>query len=279
MDDATRQKRLDEAAKGILQAFQNPETLPEKLADIVLACGRWSSRWSWGNQLIVAFIGYSDAMTLGGWRKHAGRRVRRGEKSFDILRPVKKWITTEDENTGEKVSMQITVGFAPHAVFGLEQTDVSDADKWKSFHGDAEEHISSLPWINVAKAWDITVDGGTVYGAKGHFDHRGMIGLGVKNLSVWAHEMVHGSEKRRGTLTIAPGQQPDNEIVAELGGAILLKVAGMDHDADLGGAWEYIKHYGNGDPMKMIEKLLSRTKAAVDEILSEADRLENEEAA
>jgi hypothetical protein len=62
--------------------------------------------------------------------------------------------------------------------------------------------------------------------------------------------------------------------VAELGSAILLLVAGMDHDADLGGAWEYIKHYGGDNPIREIEKVLGRTKAAVEHILSEADRLE-----
>lgn len=272
----TKEQRIEEAANAVIAAFKDPDTLPDKLADIVLNVGRWSSKWSWGNQLIVLFMGYSDAMTMGGWKKHAGRRVIDGQerKGFNILRPVKKWITTEDEDTGEKVRIQITTTFAPHYVFGLEQTEVVDEKKWNNFAGDAQEHISTLPWINVALDWDLKVEGGTVPGAKGHFDHRGMIGLGVKNLSVWAHELVHASEKRREVLTIAPGQQPDNEIVAELGSAILLKVAGMDHDADLGGAWEYIKHYGGNNPIKEIEKLLGRTKAAVEEILSEADRLE-----
>jgi hypothetical protein len=272
----TKEQRIEEAANAVIAAFKEPETLPNKLADIVLNVGRWSSKWSWSNQIIVAFMGYSDAMTMSGWKKHAGRRVIDGQerKGFNILRPVKKWITTEDEDTGEKVSMQITVGFAPHYVFGLEQTEVVNEKKWNAFAGDAQEHISTLPWINVALDWGITVDGGTVPGAKGHFDHRGMIGLGVKNLSVWAHELAHASEKSRDRLTIAPGQQPDNEIVAELSAAILLTVAGMEHEADLGGAWDYIKHYGGDNPMQEIEKLLGRTKATVEHILSEADRLE-----
>ena len=270
--DNIQQERLDGAANAIMEAFKNPDTLPDVLADMILNVGRWSARWSWGNQLIVAWCGYSDAMTFNGWKKHAGRKVKKGEKSFYILRPVKRYITQEDDD-GERHSIQITCGFAPHGVFGLEQTEVIDEGKWEKFHGNSEEHISTLPWLNVAHEWEIKVKGGSPPGTRGVFTHSGMIGLGVTNLSTWAHELVHASEKRREALTIGFGQQPDNEIVAELGGAILLKVIGMDHDADLGGAWEYIKHYGGADPIKEIEKLLGRTKAAVDQILSEADRL------
>jgi len=36
------------------------------------------------------------------------------------------------------------------------------------------------------------------------------------------------------------------EIVAELGSAILLECLGHSHDADLGGAFEYIESYATG---------------------------------
>ena len=69
------------------------------------------------------------------------------------------------------------------------------------------------------------------------------------------------ADDKAGTITKAHGQQPDNEIVAELGGAVLLEVLGHETDSDRGGAWQYIKRYAEKaklDPVAACQRLLNR---------------------
>ncbi len=73
-----------------------------------------------------------------------------------------------------------------------------------------------------------------------------------------------------------PGQRADQEIVAELGGAVLLECLGFHGDSDLGGAWRYIDSYAKRDNVATItycERLLKRVCEAVALILDTAAQL------
>ncbi len=101
------------------------------------------------------------------------------------------------------------------------------------------------------------------------------IALGVKNLSTWAHELIHAADHRNGKLTEL-GQHWRSETVAELGGAVLLKILGHHHDADLGGCWEYVQGYAKRqkiDVLKACNLVLERTCEAVALILDTAEEL------
>jgi hypothetical protein len=104
--------------------------------------------------------------------------------------------------------------------------------------------------------------------------HGKEIAVGVKNVSTWAHELCHAADDRRGTLNRHKrGQDPDNEVVAELGGAILLTCLGQPVEADLGGAWSYVVNYQGKHAISACQKLLKRTCEAVALILETADTL------
>ena len=229
-------------------------------------------KWSWGNQLLVTLNGYSDARGFGQWQS-VGRWVKKGEKAFYILGPVtKKW---RNEDTGDE--RVIVLGFKGLPVFGLEQTDgppipVKDQD--------AESWIDSLPLLDVAKRWGLSVDA-----FDGHerrylgVYRRGIgIGLGVKNLSTWAHELTHAADDRRGNLKEL-GQHWRSETVAELGGAVLLEILGFKHEADLGGCFGYIQSYAQREKIGVTEacmKVLDRTCAAVSMILDSAEEIKKD---
>ena len=270
-----------DAANRVIEAFEDPTTLPAKLAPVVLAAGgRHADRYSWRNQLIVALMGYSDAAGYKQWRSY-GRQVRKGEKAMAILRPIKRSfnVTDTDPNTGQETERRITyvIGFTDVKVFGQETTDVVDEEKWKAFQGkgaEAQEKIEASPLYNVATTWGLKVK------ADGHLVKRGALGcyspsekeltLAVENAAVWAHELVHFADDALGNMTTRYGQQPDNEVVAQLGAAVLLTAMEMDHEADLGGSWEYVKHYSEDDDTKAIKActtLLHRTLDAVAAIL------------
>jgi hypothetical protein len=269
------------AASRILEAFEHPDTLPQALAQIVLATGeRHADNYSHRNQLIVWIMNYTDAAGYKQWLNDYGRQVRKGEKSFAILAPVTKkfFVTERDAETGQERKRPVTqlVGWRDVRVFGIEQTDIANVEKWEKYAAANAENtafVERLPWTEVARSWGLAVaaDGRLEkYGAHGCYTHGRGIEVAVENLSTWAHELIHAADDRLGCLTKKPGQQPDNEIVAEVGGAVLCTVAGYGHEADIGGAWEYIKKYSK-DPLQDAGKLIDRIITAVSLVLAQAE--------
>lgn len=258
--------KVQEVAGKIVLAFQNGN-IPKALAPrFILQKDKVPCRgWSWRNQLLTALAGHSDARTFEGW-KAAGRHVKKGERSFQILEPVK----APREKEGEKVF--VTVGFKPSPRFGLEQTDGKPLPVDEQVAG----FVRSLPLLAVAESWGLKVaayDG--EHGPLGQYQRGKAIALGVYNLSTWAHEMVHAADDKLGNLK-ERGQHWRSETVAELGGAILLECIGEVVESDRGGAWEYVRKYA-GDADMTVEKAcmdtLERACKAVELILDAAQSL------
>jgi hypothetical protein len=109
----------------------------------------------------------------------------------------------------------------------------------------------------------------------GKYSHGRGIALGVKNLSTWAHELVHAADDRvQGG--IKGGQHLDQETVAELGGAVLLQALGQEQESDLGGCWRYIAGYCEREHKNVIavcQRYLERICKAVALILDTADEM------
>ena len=259
------------AAQKIVQAFEDANNLPKPLAQIFIhrKDAAHFSKWSWANRLLVILRGFTDARGFQQWQD-VGRRVKKGEKALYILGPVKKKIT--DKETGEEKS--IVVGFKGLPVFGLEQTD---GEPLPIGDPEIETWLDSLPLLAVAKAWRLSVDvfNGEAGGFLGVYRRRCGIALGVKNLSTWAHELVHAADDRNGSLK-EKGQHWRSETVAELGGAVLLEILDFKQEADLGGCWEYVKSYGQAAQIGVTEacmRVLNRTCAAVGLILDTAEQM------
>jgi hypothetical protein len=112
-------------------------------------------------------------------------------------------------------------------------------------------------------------------GAKGCYLRGREIALGVKNLSTWAHELIHAADDRLGHL-IERGQHWRSETVAELGGAILLEALGFEQDADRGGCYEYVAGYATNagiEPLQACMDVLRRTCEAVNLLLADAETI------
>lgn len=243
-----------------------------------------SASWSWTNQLIMLMSRTSDARTFKQWNS-VGRKVKKGSSAFAILGPILKSIpkTVEDEETGEKEEkyVKVLIGFKPILVFKFEDTEVYDQDLWEKKSGvdyEEKERLESLPLREVAEKWGLEISSYNARenGALGYYQHGKRIAVGVKNLSTWCHELVHAADDRNGTLKKGVGQDPENEIVAELGGSVLLQILGFEYESDLGGAWEYVKHYAGDDEKKTIKVcmyLIDRICKCVDTILKESDEI------
>jgi hypothetical protein len=263
-----------ETANDILRAFENPNSLRAPIATIFI----WRKdaspcrSWSWRNQLIAALHGHTDARGFRQWLE-VGRCVKKGEKAFFILSPCMKKV--EDKDTGEeKVAL---AGFRGTPVFGFSQTD---GDALPEADPAVSHWLDSLPMREVADAWGLKVEAfnGRDGGHLGEYRHGKGICLGARNNLIWAHELIHAADHRNGKLTEL-GQHWRSETVAQLGGAVLLTVLGLEHDADLGRCWDYIKHYADKeriDTFKACNLVLERTCEAVALVLDTAEALVSE---
>ena len=271
----------DEVAERIVEAFRHPEGLPQALAPIFIhrkddvPC----RKWSWHNQLIVALCGTSDARGIKQWSS-IGRHLKKGCHALWILAPCIKTIT-EKNDRDEEVRRQVIYGFKSIPVFAVENTEGEPLPEQDNRY---ESWAQELPLLEVAKTWNITVS--TYTGSEttplGYFQH-GLGGqavmLGVENLSTWTHEMLHAADHRLPGGTQA--NRAHKEIVAELGGAVLLECLGMSHDADLGGAYAYITRYAEEtgkDAVRACIEVIDRVCNCVKLILDTAEALQQQSA-
>jgi hypothetical protein len=244
----------------IMQAFENPQSLPKPLA---AACIRIKdipcANWSFRNRFILATKGVIDARGINQWGE-VGRRVKKGEKAHYILAPcVKK----QEGGKADEEDKRIVYGFRAIPVFALEQTDGADLPANQTV---GQAFIHELPLLEVAKEWGLEVKAVPSNPRwKGQYVRDRAIRLAVENAAVWAHELCHAAEDR--LIGLKGGQHWRQEIVAELGGAVLLTMLGQHVEADLGGCREYVMHYAAKAKMPLIEavsKMIERTCAAVD---------------
>ena len=219
----------------------------------------------------MALRGHADAAGFKQWRNDYGRQVREGEKAFPILAPIKRSFNKEDEH-GVTQRISYIVGWKDVKVFGVGQTDVVDqakADRHEAKAAESQATIEEFAVVKLLQRWGYTVqaNGNLIY-AGCYSPDLDVIQLAVENQATAYHEAVHLADDHLGNMTVRYGQQPDNEIVAELGGAIILAALGLEHDADLGGCWRYISGYAKGDTLQAAAKLLNRTLEAVVVILA-----------
>jgi hypothetical protein len=286
-----RNEQITKVTQEILEAFRTGQ-LAEPLAQTFLNHGLHCERWSINNQMVVHLLGYQDAATYHHWQE-MGRQVKRGSRAFYLMKPHVVYRTIEDELTGEHTRVPAHVkGFGWFPVFAYESTlplpgFQGEVYCLETIAQERQAFVAGLPLVEVAEAWGIhvTTYRGQENDAYGWAIPGRSIGLGVTNLSRWAHELVHRSfrspseaEHRLGRLTVGNGQDRENEIVAELGGAVLLTLLGHKVQADWGGAYRYIRSYANGKDnegvLREVMRLTNRMAGAVRLILHEAGKLE-----
>lgn len=273
--------KAQQAAQQIVNLFQTGQ-LPEALAhvfirkDPAIPC----NRWSWANRLLVYLADTRNARGIRQWN-HVSRRVNKGAKAFYILVPLIKTLTINpNDEPEEEETRQFLIGFCPVPAFRSEDTHGAPLP---SMDQQWDRWIDRLPMIEVTRHWGLQVGlfDGEDQGYQGYYHPGTASGLGVENLSTWAHELVHATDDRNQALE-ERGQHFRSETVAELGGAVLLTSLGKRHDADLGGAWQYIQSYARSagkDPLRVCHSVLNRLCQVVALILDEAEKLAGTEVA
>ena len=267
--------RAPQVAERIVNAFKNPETLPKALAPIFIHRNEDTpcNKWSWHNQLLVILSGTSDARGMKQWNT-VKRKVKKGTQAIWILAPCMRTLKEKDKDTGDEKKRNILYGFKAIPVYRIEDTEGEPLAGNEHY----DNWVSKLPLVDVAESWGINVGtyNFTDKSPLGYFSvgRRGKaIMLGTENLSTFAHELCHAADEKLHTLK---DKTPMLEIVAELGGAVLLESIGYSHDADLGGAYSYIERYAetmHKAPVRACIELLDRVCNVVTLILDEAERI------
>jgi len=258
--------KVEEVTRSILAAFEEGR-LPAALAQTFLnfsdsPCAKWSI----SNRLIVALNGHYDARGFQQW-KGVNRSVRKGEKAFHILGPMMVKAKEANPDRGIKEGDPILVGFKAIPVFGYEQTEGEPLPH----ESENRQFLEALPLVEVARHWGLDVAAGQYPGTLGYYVPGRKIALAVSNLSTWTHELVHAADDRLGTL-----DQDDriaSEIVAELGGAVLLEALGRPDQSDRGGAFGYLQDQCAQDGRDLLTAclaLVERVHACVQLILDQA---------
>ena len=246
--------RIKAVLDGILERFKTGN-IPEAVAYSMFPIPDVpSAKWSILNRIIMFLAGTSDARGFRQWHE-VNRYVKKGSKGLYILVPhIRK---AEDEETG--IERQVLIGFLTRAVFRYEDTEGEPL---------VHEHIetSDLPLIERAEEWGISVQAipGN-YRYSGYYSQsKKLIALATKEECVFFHELAHAAHQQiLGKLK--RGQDPDQEIVAELAAQALCRIVGKSGDRHLGNGYRYMEPYA--------EKLNITPHAACLKVMSDCEKV------
>jgi len=228
MNDKIR-KVLD----SIVERFKNGD-IPKAVAYTMypMAEDIPSAKWSMLNRLLMVLAGSSDARGYKQWLA-AKRHVRKGSKCFHILVPYMK--KCEDKDAGEDAEK--LVGFMCRPVFRYEDTE------GKPLGGEQLE-LPDLPLRERARAWGLSVRAipGN-YSCYGYYSSkRKEIALATPEEKTFFHELSHAAHERV-KKGLKSGQDPFQEIVAELSAQALCHLVGKKADSTFGNSYRYIEGY------------------------------------
>jgi hypothetical protein len=258
-----RERASNELEK-IIRLFSTIQ-LPDICAKALInAPGKPSSKWSFGNQILMLLAGTSDARGYRQWNE-VGRHVRAGARAFRILGPVfvKKQIDSTSGDPGDGgEEVDVLVGFRAIPVFKIEDTEGEELPTYKP--------RDPPPLLEVAEKFGMKVNYLRLSaGILGYTDYeRQVIGLTTEDWTTFFHELAHALHRSFEPKT-RHGQEPEAETVAQLVAATLARLYGRPDD---GFSWSYIAGQAqSGSPQqvgRLCMRVLDRAKKVLDLICS-----------
>jgi len=215
------------------------------------------SKWSLLNRTLVFLSGTMDARGYRQWQQ-ANRFVKKGSRAVYILVPFIKKVDDDDQ---EKMALY---GFGCKPVFRAEDTDGEPLDY-------EQIELPDLPLIERAREWEISIKA-----IPGNYRYHGYYSPGVKEIALatpeektFFHELSHyAHEKVKGS--IKGGQDPLQEIIAELSAQALCRMVGKRLADTTGNSFCYIEGYAEKlklSPYTACLKVMSETEKVLDLIL------------
>ena len=248
------QDRVRQALSVIVEKFKSGE-IPEAVAMATFpAANVPSGKWSFLNRTLMFLSGTGDARGFRQW--HAvKRKVKKGAKAIHILVPCfRKEI--DDETGDEKNALRY---FKAMPIFKVEDTEGEKLDYELL-------EVPELPLMERAREWGLSIK--AVPGNYRYYGYysseRKEIALASPEEKVFFHELAHaGHERVKGD--IKGGQDPLQEIVAELSAQALCRLTGHEADGNFGHSYRYIEGYA--------QKLKMTPHAACLKVLCETEKV------
>ena len=249
----------------ILERFKSGD-IPEAIALASYTVADTPSKtWSFTNRTLMFIQGTGDARGFRQW-KAADRWVKKGAKAIYILVPCfNKLEDKEDDTETSKLTY-----FKTAPVFAYEDTEGKPLDYTLI-------EIPDLPLLDVAKEWGISVK--TIPGNYKYYGYfsptKQEIALASPEETIFFHELAHAAhEKVKGKLR--KGQEPIQEIVAELSAQALCNLVGKKANETFGNSFRYIERYAKSmklSPFSACLKALSETEKVINLILQPRENL------
>jgi len=222
-----------------------------------------SCEWSFTNRTLMFLGGTGDARGFRQW-KEVNRWVKKGAKAIHILIPCFK--KKVDEETGDDNC--VLRYFKAMPVFRVEDTEGEKLDYELL-------ELPDLPLLERAEELGISVKAVPGdYRYHGYYSsNRKEIGLATPEEAVFFHELAHaGHDNVKGGMK--PGQEPFQEIVAELSAQALCRLVGKTMIDTTGNSYRYIESYAKKVNMKSYTaclRVMAETEKVLNVILKTAD--------
>ena len=262
-------KKVKQTLDCILSRFKTGD-IPEAVSFSMFPMAKIpSANWSKLNRTIMFLSGTQDARGFRQW-KESGRNVKKSSKAFYILAP--NFRKTENQKTGKEEN--ILIGFSARAVFKVEDTEGKPLEY-------EQIELPKLPLIERAENWKISVKA-----VPGNYSYYGYYSPKRKEICLaspeeihFFHELAHSAhEKVLGKLT--PGQNPFQEIVAELSAQALCCIVGKSTKKTIGNSYKYIERYAEKMKMSVYTaclRVMNDTEKVLNLILNTKDKKEQSE--
>ncbi len=250
-------ERADSELDKIVQLFSSTQ-LPDLCARALInAPEPPSSKWSFGNQILMLLAGTSDAR---GYKQWTGveRHVKAGAKAFRILGPVfvKKALEVMGPDQSEE-TVEVLVGFRAIPVFKYEDTEGAELPTYTP--------KDPPPLLEVAERFGMRVNylrlsagvyGMTDYEAK-------IIALATEDWTVFFHELAHALHRSFEPKS-GHGQEPEAETIAQLVAATLARLYGKPADNF---SWTYVASQAQSASPRAVGRLCMRVLDRVKRVL------------
>lgn len=242
--------RTSEKAKAelekLIQLFEKGEA-PQAIAKVVLTCPDMpSAKWTLSNRLL-AFVQTleTDCRGYKQWEK-VDRHVKKGAHAAFIIRP--NTIKKKDEENGEEKT--VCTGFGCLPVFPMSETQGKSLPELTPKEPPALMDVASKLNLNV----DYQAFGGMYFGFYKGTENQ--IVLSTHEEQVFFHELAHAAHERVLGHELKVGQDPKQEIVAELCACVLARLYGKK-TANEGSTYTYITNYTKELKKELSEVLVS----------------------
>ena len=251
--------RVRTVLAGILEQFKTGR-IPELVSFAMFprAENVPSADWSLLNRTAMFLGGTADARGFKQWQA-VGRYVKKGEKAriFILIPCFKK---RQKEDSEEEVAF--LTGFLTKGVFAYEQTEGEPLPH-------LEIEVPDLPLLERAAEWGLSVKA-----IPGNFQYRGYyapgraeIALASREECVFFHELAHAAHDRLKPGGLTVGQDPLQEITAELAAAALCRIVGKQERDTLGNHYCYIERYAEKIKLSAFSAC-TRVLAGVEQVLN-----------